>query len=359
MAWLSFKKTTSKKCLGIDIGTSSIKIVELSRLGAWKERIKLENYGEVSLLTLFEKPFRTFEKGSLLLSAQEISLAIKAILEEAKISTSRAVFSIPDFSTFFTTFELPPLTKKELPEAVKFEARHHIPLPLAEVTLDWSLIGGEVSDKRKEKLQILLLAVPNEVINQYQEIVRLSQLQLLSLEAEVFSLVRSLIKKNEKIHVLVDLGAQSTTVSIIDHGILKRTHSFDVSGNELTRVLANALNIDYQEAENFKKKYGLISAEKVIAEILYPLIDLILREIEKISQDFYQSEGKNIDQIILAGKSALIPGLRDYFFSQLKKEVIIANPFSDIFYPPILEETLKEMGPAYAIAVGAAMRGIE
>lgn len=359
MAWLSFKKTNPKKCLGIDIGTSSIKIVELSRLGVWKERVKLENYGEVSLFTLFEKPFRTFEKGSLLLSAQEISRAIKAILIEAKISTSQAVFSIPDFSTFFTTFELPPLTKNELPEAVKFEARHHIPLPLAEVTLDWLLIGGEVSDKRKEKLQILLLAVPNEVINQYREIVRLSQLKLLFLEAEVFSLVRALIKENKKIQVLVDIGAQSTTVSIIDQGILKRTHSFDFSGNELTRVLAIALNIDYQEAENFKKKYGLISPEKQIAEIFYPLIDLILREIEKISQDFYQSEGKDIDQVILAGKSALFPGLRDYFFSRLKKEVIIANPFSDIFYPPILEETLKEMGPAYAIAVGAARRGIE
>lgn len=358
MVGLFFKKA-SQKCLGIDIGTSSIKIVELSRFGGWKERIKLENYGEVSLFTLFEKPFRTFEKGSLLLSAQEISRAIKAILEEAKISTSQAVFSIPDFSTFFTNFELPPLTKKELPDAVKFEARHHIPLPLAEVTLDWSLIEGEVSDRVKEKLQILLLAVPNEVINQYREIVRLSQLQLLALEAEVFSLVRSLIKKNKKIQVLVDIGAQSTTISIIDQGILKRTHSLDVSGNELTRVLANTLNIDYKEAENFKKKYGLVSPEKTIAEILYPLIDLILREIEKISQDFYQSEGKDIDQVILAGRSALIPGLRDYFFSQLKKEVIIANPFSDIFYPPILEETLKEMGPAYAVAVGTALRGIE
>jgi type IV pilus assembly protein PilM len=358
MAWLSFK-TAPKKCLGIDIGTASIKIVELSRLGGWRERIKLENYGEVSLFTLFEKPFRTFERGSLLLSAQEISRAIKAILEEAKISTSRAVFSIPDFSTFFTTFELPPLTKKELPEAVKFEARRYIPLPLNEVTLDWSLIEGEVDEQKKEKLQILLLAVPNEVINQYREIAQLSQLQLLSLEAEVFSLVRSLIKKDKKIHVLIDIGAQSTTISIIDRGILKRTHSFDVSGNELTRVLANALQIDYKEAEDFKKIYGLVSPEKAIAEILYPLIDLILREIEKISQEFYQSEGKNIDQVILAGKASLLPGLRDYFFSQLKKEVIIANPFSDIFYPPILEGTLKEMGPAYAVAVGAALRGLE
>lgn len=350
----------SKRALGIDIGTSSIKIIELSRLGGG-ERIKLENYGEASLFTLYEKPFRTSEKGLLSLSSQEISRAIKAILEEARISATQAVISIPDFSTFFTNFELPPLTKKELPEAVKFEARHQIPLPLTEVTLDWSLIEGEAGERPEEKLQILLIAVPNEVVNQYREIAELSQLQLLSLEAEVFSLVRSLIKKekDKRIQALVDIGAQSTTVSIIDQGVLKRTYSFDVSGNGLTQVLAKALSIDYKEAESFKKKYGLVSPEKAIAEVLYPLIDLILREIEKISQDFYQSEGKKIDQVILAGGSALLPGLRDYFFSRLKKEVIIANPFSDIFYPPILDKTLKEMGPAYAISVGTALRGLE
>ncbi len=357
MVGFLFKKA-SKKGLGIDIGTSSIKIVELSR-GAWKERIKLENYGELSLSSLFEKPFRTFEEGSLLLSAQEASRAIKAILEEAKIATRRAVFSIPDFSTFFTNFELPPLTRKELPDAVKFEARHYIPLPLDEVTLDWSLIEGEVSEKPEEKLKILLLAVPNEVINQYQEIAKLSQLQLFSLEAEVFGIARALIKNNKKIYALLDLGAQSTTISIIDRGILKRVHSLDVSGNELTKTLANALNINYQEAEDFKKLYGLISPEKIIAEILFPLIDLILSETRRVFQDFYQSEGKDVDQIILVGRSALLPGLRDYFFAQLKKEVIIGNPFSDIFYPPILEDTLKEMGPAYAVSVGAALRGLE
>jgi len=358
MIWTPFK-IDPKRALGIDIGTASVKIVELSRLGGWRERIKLENYGEVSLFTLSEKPFRIFEKGSLLLSAQEISQAIKAILEEAKISTTQVVFSIPDFSTFFTHFELPPLTKKELPEAVKFEARHHIPLPLAEVTLDWSLIGGEVSEKPKERPQILLVAVPNEVINQYREIANLSGLELLFLESEVFSLVRSLVKKNKIIHLLLDIGAQSTTVSVIDQGILKRTHSFDISGNELTKTLSKSLSIDYKEAESFKKKYGLVSPEKAISEVLHPLIDLILREIEKISQDFYQSEGKNIDQVILAGGSALLPGLRDYFLSQLKKEIVIANPFSEIFYPPILEKTVKEMGPAYAVAVGIALRGIE
>ena len=358
-----------KKFLGIDVGTAAIKIVELSR---WGERRKLENYGEIKAEVVYEKPFRTFEKSTLLLSSREISRAIKAVIEEAKIKTRDCVFSIPDFSSFFTNFELPPMTKEELPQAVVYEAKQHVPLPLGEVTLDWQVIEGEVSDQKKTKLKILLVAVPNEVINQYREIAALTNLQLFALEAEVFGLIRSLISEDEKRTLsIIDIGAQSTTCSIIDKRVLKVSYSFDLSGNELTEIVAKSLSLDYKTAEKLKEKYGLEdillphtisgtpSPEKSIKEILLPLIDTILREIEKICQNFYQTEGKEVQKFIIAGGTALIPGLKEYFESYLKKEVEIANPFSSLFYPPILEKTLKKMGPAYAIAVGTALRGLE
>lgn len=354
-----------KKFLGIDIGTAAIKLVELS---GWGERRKLENYGEIKAEVIYEKPFRTFEKSTLLLSNQEIARAIKAIKEEAKIKTRDCVFSIPDFSSFFTNFELPPMTKEELPQAVVYEARQHVPLPLGEVTLDWEVIKGEVSDQEKEKLKILLVVVPNEVINQYQEIARLCNLQLLALEAEVFGLLRSLIPADEKNTIsIVDIGAQTTTCSIIDKRVLKASHSFDLSGDDLTERVAKSLSTDYKTAQNLKEKYGLedislpeiSSPEKNIKEILLPLIDVILKEVEKISRNFYQAEGKEIQKFILAGGAGLMPGLREYFANYLRKEVEIANPFSNIFYPPILEQTLKQIGPSYAIAVGIALRGFE
>ena len=93
--------------------------------------------------------------------------------------------------------------------------------------------------------------------------------------------------------------------------------------------------------------------------MLLPLIDLALKEIEMIAKNFHQIEGKEIQKFIIAGGTALLPGLKEYFEDYLKKEVEIANPFSKIFYPPILEKTLKKMGPAYAIAVGMALRGLE
>jgi len=356
MIWTPLKMLP-KKFLGIDIGTSSIKIVELSSFG---KRKKLENYGELSAFAFYEKSFQTFEKSTLLLSTQDIAKAISAILEEAKIKTTKVCFSIPDFSSFFTWFELPPMTREEVPYGVKYEARQHIPLPLAEVTLDWQVIEGRISDRKKDKIKILLVAVPNEVINQYQIIADFCRLKLQTLEAEVFGLTRALIKDEKKVVVLVDIGAQSTTCNIVDKGILKRSHSFDVSGNNLTETVSRSLGIDYREAEKLKKKLGLIpSPQKNLRKILLPLIDLILVEIGKISQNFYQTEAKKVKKLILAGGSSLLPGLKEYFQEQLQKEIEIANPFSDIFYPPVLEKELKEIGPSYAIAVGMALRGIE
>ncbi len=357
-------RLTPKSCLGIDIGTSSIKIIELSQIGT---RVKLENYGETSVLTLYEKPFRTFEKSTLLLSSSDIGKAILAILEETKIQTKSAVFSIPDFSTFFTNFELPPMTKEELPQAINFAAPQYIPLPLSEVTLDWQLIGGKVADRKRTKLKVLLVAVPNEIINQYGEIAKISSLETKFMEAEAFALLRSLIETDKITIGLVEIGAQSTTCSIIDEGKLKSSHSLDVAGNELTQALSKGLGLDYQEAERLKKKYGIspllreISKpeDKKVAQTLLPSVDSILVEIQRIFQNFFQVEKKGIKKIFLAGGSALLPGLKEYFASVLKKEIEIVNPFTNIFYPPILEKTLKEMGPSYAIAVGAALRGLE
>ncbi len=351
-----------KKSLGIDVGTSAVKIVELSR---WGERIKLENYGEISAQALYQKPFRTFEKSTLSLFAEDISRAIKAIMEEAKIKTRRAVFSIPDFSSFFTSFELPPMTREELPQAVKYEARSHVPLPLGEVTLDWQIIEGEASDQRKTKLKVLLVTVPNEIINQYRKISEISGLELFALEAEVFGLVRSLIGEEKRPLILVDIGAQSTTCSIIEKRILKMSYSFDMAGNEFTAILSKGLGIDYGEAKELKEKYGILSADlsegpaKEVREMLLPLIDVILKEIEKISQNFCITEGREIQKIFLAGASAYLPGLKEYFGDYFKKEIEVANPFSRIFYPPILEKTLKEMGSSYAISAGMALRGLE
>jgi type IV pilus assembly protein PilM len=367
MKWGFFQKLfSSKHFLGIDIGTYSIKIVEISQSG---NKQKLENYGSILASSFYEKPFRTFSKNTILFSTQEIVEAIKVIIDEAKIKTKKAVFSIPDFSTLFTNFELPYMEKEELNQAVRYEARQHIPLPLKEVSLDWQIIKRNPVELKKrnsiskEKLKVLLVAASNKIIEQYQEIAQLSKLEIISLEAEVFSLMRALIKKDEKESIaLIEIGATSTTCSIINEAKLENSYSLSIASNDFDKKIAEKNNIDYLEAEKLKKELGILNNNKIdeknVREYLLPLIDSIIIEIEKSFNDFYQKGGKEIQKIILAGGAVLLPGLKEYFQFRFKKEVLIAQPFSRLDYPPILEKILKEMGPSYAIAIGTALWGL-
>lgn len=361
-------KRRPKKFLGVDIGTTCIRVVETKREG---KTLTLGNYGEFSLSFSSERPFRAFKENVLLLSNRDIAQALQTICLEAGIQTKETNFSIPDFSTFFTNIELPSMRKEELSQAVKYEVRPYIPLPLSEITLDWAIIEGETS---KTPLKILVAAISNDIISQYKEVAVLSNLKLKVMEPEVFSLARPLVKneKEKKILSLIDIGARTTTCSILDQGVFKISHSFYIGGNELTEVLTKSLDIGYNKATELKKRQGLLNREATglisakegfkkpnVREILLPLIDSILGEIKKVFRDFYQNEGKEIEKVILAGGTALLPGLKEYFAAGLKKEVVIINPFLGLAYPPILEEVLKKMGPAYAVAVGAALKGFE
>lgn len=350
-----------QRFVGIDIGTADIKVVEIAKIG---NRRKLENYGSISAEVLYKQPFRTFDKNTLLLSSHDVARAIKAVLQEAKIRTKQAVFSIPDFSTFFTNFELPQMSKEEIPQAVKFEAKQHIPFPLSEMTLDWRIMDSPELIAQNKKMNILLAAVPNEVINQYSEIAKLAGLELYGMEAEVFGLIRSLISSgNRDSHVIVDIGAQSTTCSVVDGTVLYSSHSFDLGGNEITNLIAKSLGVGHEKAEEIKRTQGMLEpetfgAEKNLKEVLSPMLDTIVREIDGIIHDFHSKKRKVVKKIILAGGMSLLPGLKEYIAQSVDMEVEIANPFSSLFYPPVLEATLKKMGPAYAIAVGSALRGM-
>lgn len=343
-----------KRAVGVDIGTSFLKVVELSQ---WGERVRLTNYGKLSAKSIYEKPFRTFEKNTLTLSNKDVGRAIKGVLQETGIKTTKAVFSIPDFSSFFTHFELPPMTQEEIPGAVEFEARRHIPIPLSEVAFDWEIIKGKPG--KDERLRILMVAVPNELIRQYRDIADLAGLELVSLEAEVFGLMRSTKDAIEEDAVLLmDMGAQSTTVNVVNRGVLYASHSIDVGGNELTNRIAKSLSVSYEEAETKKQQDGVNLVFDNI-RILSPLIDVILLEVQKIIQNTKTETQLEPKRLILAGGSAKLPGLREYMGDGLGMETEMIDPFRNVFYPPMLEEVIRAMGPKYAVALGMALRGLE
>lgn len=344
-----------QKMLGIDVGTGSIKVVEVSKWGQGKT---LENYGEIKSLSLYKEPFKSNERGSYLLSNYFVSRAVRAILDEAKIKTKAVIFSIPDFSTFCTSFDLPPMTEKELPDAVYYSAPQYIPLPITETTLDWKVISGNPGDKQSS-IKIFLVAIPKQVVEDYQKVAQMADLELYAVESETLALTRALVRENKECLCAIDIGVQSTTISIIDKGNLKSSYSFNFAGGQLTYALQSALGLGHTQAEEIKNTEGLISSKESISKTLYLLIDPLLNEVKKLLADFYLREGKDIKLIYLTGGTSLLPGLKEYFEEILKVKVEIPNCFSSLLYPPILGGSLEKMAPSFSVAVGVALGGLE
>lgn len=347
----------SKKYLGIDIGTSSVKVVELSHTN---KGIVLENYGE-RVNKVNERDLESgIRKKAFFSSDREIANSVKEILTEAKIGTREAVFSIPDFMSFFTVFTTPPMPKEEVASVVRFEARQHIPLPLQEMALDWSLIDeSDEKESRKKGSKILLVAVPNKTILKYQKVAEMAGIKVSTIEAEVFSLTRAAVKKDDipKIVQLIDLGIQSTTITIAKDGLVRSTYSIDFSIGEIIKQLAGSLDVSYNKAEELLKSKGL--KDERIGSLLRAQVDELVSESKQVSDSYFKHEKKEVEKIIIAGGASLMPGFAEYFSERIKKETQVADPFSNISHPPLLKDIIKEMGPRYSVAVGLALRDIE
>ncbi len=344
-----------KKMVGVDIGTSSIKIVEISRFGQGKT---LENYGEIKSAFFYKELMDANQKGRSLLSNDFIAKTLRGVLDEANIKTKSAIFSIPDFSTFCTSFDIPQMTEKEIPGAIRFNASQYITLPISEVTLDW-LVEPSIKRDKTKPIKVFLVAVPNQVIQSYREIARLAGLKLYALEAEALGVARALVKSSQKSICMIDIGAQSSTINIIERGFLRKSYSFNFNSGQLSRSVAQVLGVDLAQAQEVINKEGLMFKRQDVTKALYLLIDPVLADIKNICAEFLQSEKKPIEEIYLTGGTANLPGLKEYFAESLKISILVPNCFSDFLYPPILEETLKDMSPSFSASIGVALGGLE
>lgn len=362
-----------RRQLGIDIGTSAIKIVELESSNSY---LTLTNYGVMDGSDFFgEMPGNTNIPAGLKMSDNDIALVLKKLLSEARIKTKEAVMSIPIFSSFLTVMELPNLIGKELDSAIPFEARSYIPVPLSEVVLDWLIIPPRSSsmpanpssvstDKAptpspEGKVDVLLIAVPKEVVSKYQRIAEMADLRLVALESESFSLARALVGNDLGTTMLVDFGARNTNLSIIDRGFIFVSHSADLSGKEITQAVAHSLNVNPSRAEELKRSVGVSATgmEKGIAQAISPFIDKLSGEIERMDSLILKKENRKIEKIILTGGSSNLPGVVEYLGQVLKVSVIVGNPFSRIKFDPNLDAILRrDLSSTLTVATGLAMR---
>jgi len=343
-----FRKKISN--LGIDIGTSSIKVVELEKEG---KIVSLKNYAEYRPLSLEKKLFLIESKGFFFFE-KDLPAILAELLRKANITQKKAVFSLPVFSSFFAVIELPSMDPEEIPGAINFQAQQYIPIPLSEVILDWQIIEEEKKEF-KEKLKILLVASPKEVVEKYFTLARRVGLEIKSLEIESFSIQRAILKEKKDPYVIVDIGGGTTSVTIVDKGFIRICHSIESHGFEQTQLISKQFNISLLRAEQLKREKGIKEESNLLSAVL-PSLEKIAFGVERAIMMYKVSSPKReIKKIILTGGGALLSGIEDFFAEKFKKEVEIANPFSQLVYPSVLEKKLKKIGPLFTTAVGLAL----
>lgn len=350
----------TKSYLGVDLGATSIKIVELKEEGG---RPRLLTYGYTEQNVGYpEKEFtETTEKA--------IDL-IKKICIKARTVSKQAVAALPSASVFSSVINIPAAPGKDLAEAVRWEAKKIIPLPLEEMILDWKVLtpesgaGGEAGAAIQQKTtRVLLTAAAKNLVKKYLDIFKGAGLNLVSLETETFALVRSLVGVDKSTIIIVDMGAASTAISIIENGIPFLNRSLNVGGINLTKEIAASLGTDFNQAEQMKYDVGMSAASGGgVPKIIERSLAMLLNEIKycaNIYQSQESSQGKRIEKIILTGGGALLPNFVEYLGSALNMRVYIGNPWARMIYPEELRPILDEIGPRFSVAIGLAMRELE
>lgn len=340
-----------KRFVGVDIGSESAKVVQLRKE---RERAILETYGELKTGHYFAKD--SLATGSFLGAADETLVNILTdIIREAKITATNAVFSIPATASFLTVIHLPLTDREEIAAAIPFEAKKYIPVPIKEVALDWDIVGGSEEEKR---VDVLLAAVPTELITKYQRVAELMQFKLDAVEIESFSLVRALLRGDRGVSAIINWGAVVTTLSIVDHERIQANHNFGRGSFEMTNALSQTLGVNLERAEAMKREVGLSEKpeERAITDIILPIVDATLTDCDRAMTAYNRATSRRIERVVLTGGGANLAGLVAYTAKRFGLETSIGNPFARTIAPEFLQPVLKDIAPHFAVSTGAALR---
>lgn len=330
-----------KTKLGIDIGTSSIKVVELKREG---EQYLLETYGTVHLA------YETIAKLEFNVIAETAGI-LRQLLWRAKVRTKKAVASLPNNIVFVTVIEVPPMSDRELKEAINWEAKRYVPLPIEEVTLSWSVV---TEPERGRSLKVLLTAVPTTVIENYLKMFKLAGVEPQALEIEALALIRSLVGVRKDGFLIIDIGARNTSLNLIEKGFLRLSRNLTIGGETITTRIAESLHISFSRAEQFKKDMGLSFELQQIPQTIKSVLENLKNETLQLLKIFETSGGK-IQEIIFTGGGARIPGILNYF-QDLGVKAELGDPLKYVTFSPHVKEAVGGMAIDLSVALGLAMR---
>jgi type IV pilus assembly protein PilM len=351
---------TQKEALGIDIGSSAIKVVQLKKKGG---KAVLETYGILSL-----GPYGSTDIGAVTnLKPDDISKALIDVMKESNVTTKSAVLSIPSLSSLVFTITLPDkIDENQLEKIIPIEARKYIPVPISEVTLDWFVIPQEAetseddSEKKPSapsKIEVLVVAIHNDTLSQYREVLKKTELSSDSFEMEIFSNIRSSFNHELAPVLLIDFGASKTKVTIVEAGVVRVFHVVNRGSQDISRNISQSLSIPFEEAEKLKRTVGLdANIDPKVENIARLSIDYIFSNINSVVFAYEKKYNKNISKVFLMGGGSLLKGLLDRAKENFHIEVAYSNPFSKTEAPAFLTPVLEASGPEFTVAVGLALR---
>ena len=353
---LGFLSKKSNLMLGLDISSTSVKLLELSKSN---DRYRVEAYAVEPL-----PPNAVVEKN--ISDVEGVGEAIKRVVSRSKCSASQAAVAVAGSAVITKTIEMDAeLSDEEMENQITVEADQYIPYPLDEVAIDFEVQG--LSERNTEQVEVLLAACRKENVEMREAALDLGQVKpaVVDIEAHAmkraFELIKPLLGANadDLVVAIIDIGATMTTLSVLadDRSIYTREQLF--GGKQLTEEIQRRYSLSFEEAGLAKKQGGL--PDDYEAEVLQPFKEAVLQQVTRSLQFFFSSsQYDDVDYIVLAGGTASIEGLAGMIENKLGTPTIIANPFGDMSLSnKVDEDALANDAPALMIACGLAMRSFD
>src|SRR5450631_4583807 len=341
-----------KQLVGLDIGSSSIKAVELKSTKAGYE---LVSFGMEPLAQ------DTVVDGAIM-DAPQVANAISKIFDAQKVKTKNVATSVSGHSVIVKRVPLPLMSEDELYDRIPSEASQHIPFDIADVNLSYQLL--EAMDSQ---MDVLLVAVKKDKILNHTNVLAQAGKNSMVVDIDAFALQNCYEENYDpdpgQTVALLNIGASVMNINIVRGGIPLFTRDVSVGGNQFTDALQKELDLSFEDAERLKQGEDVAGvAEEHRATILRSVTDILVLEIQK-TFDFFRATatGESIQKIVVAGGSARVPGLMDVLREEFAIPVEEMYPFRKIVINPARhnEEQIRELAPRLAIAVGLALRSFD
>jgi type IV pilus assembly protein PilM len=340
--------------IGLDLGNTSFRAVEIER-----------KKGELYLLktAAYENTKLSFDS-----EAKEdvdaYAYALREFISDAGFTTPNVSVGLDERYIYMRIIKLPQMSDKDLKNAVNFEAEQYIPLPLNEVNVSFQRLDVDYNDKAKVNIQVV--AARKAILERYIQVLKKSRLVPKSIEPETLALSRAIgdSTENPAASLILDMGYSRTIIIISYGGYVRFTRNIPIGGDVLTRALKQTLNLDQNQAEEYKKTYGMERAQVdgKVYDVLKPHIDSIISEVQRASIFFTkQQPNASIKRVILSGGTAQMPGLLLYLASNIDFEVETASPFKNFQLSPKVAQQdpkLMDHSPVYSTAIGLALKDL-